>query len=156
MHCINYNPYEIQTIFIGIKHRWTYTWFMDMNWGRIIFDPLYSQFYIWERRKKIFDPPSSPSISDSSNLIQTFLLPIYYSSWYGHRKDLFTMYKNSDEIKKKNNLDQNFHLKRRCEITLWRFACKLSIENDCIKLFPVALKLLFGWNLFIYFSPVYI
>ena len=57
---------------------------------------------------------------------------------------------------KKNNLDQNFHLKRRCEIKLWRFACKLSIENDCIKLFPVALKLLFGWNLFIYFSPVYI
>ena len=95
---------------------------MDMNWGRIIFDPLYSQFYIWERRKKIFDPPSSPSISDSSNLIQTFLLPIYYSSWYGHRKDLFTMYKNSDEIKKKQ-----FGPKFPFETSLWNNVVALRL-----------------------------
>ena len=53
----------------------------------------------------------------------------------------------------------NFHPKLRCEIPLWQCAGKLSIDNDCIKLFPVASKFLFDWNLplvFIYFLPVYI
>ena len=140
MHCINYNPYEIQTLFIEIMLGYV-TWqtldHASMNIHMIhgyelrknhFWSTLFSILHLRTSKEDFWSTfkilkASSPSISGSSNLIPlTFLLPIYYSSWYGHRKDLSTMYKNSDEIKKKQ-----FGPKFPFETSLWNNVVALRL-----------------------------